>query len=511
MLKHIFLIVLFVVLADCSFATAALTPECNVALETCKADCAQKKIYDRERGGIVTRTDFVSQCQNACLDAADWCVKQDSTTSCTTFAYHCQSECPWSIVDEMQQRIQHTDSFRRCEESCSVGAAACEPYRKSLPPRKRSKDFDQCPEAQTACYADCVLEIKDNKQDFSIIDTDYPDTCAKACAQAVQDCGVLDDAESCDTYETSCEADCPSSVTAMGQAKSDPMVKQWCRNSCAKGRAYCRQVLNLPVDRTTAPAPAAPAVKQAEPAPAQETKATTSKPSIFNIFNKPASNSSAAKPAEAKPSAQPTQHNIDHCANAEAYCKEDCRKNKIINVMNGMWPERYSNEGETDFWAQCEDACSKGKPECLQTGGFKNACQKECPRAYHDKTGNTYAQNDGQNRCQWSCAIGQEAYEGKQDRDICQMAYDSCEDDCGEMSETSGSGDSFYKTCEAACKSGETQCPNALFYTYCKTFYDTCAGNCPESSSDDDGGSLCQQACGDGAKKCQDRADVRYD
>ncbi len=477
----------------------ANTPDCNVALETCKDDCTKRPIYDRERGGNVTRTDFVSLCQNACQEAAQWCLKQDSTMSCTTFSYHCESQCPWSVVEYTHQRLQHTDSFRQCESSCSAGATACEPFRKSLPPRKRTGEFDVCPEAQTACYADCVQQMKDLRQDFSIADTNYPDKCAEACAQGVNDCQLLDEAESCDTYEVSCWGSCPSTIAdPSGASKSDPQIKQWCRNSCSAGRAYCRSLQNLPFDRNTAPAlPTAPA------ATPQEKSSSETKPAASVPGN--------TKPTTAPPAAiKPTPENISSCAKAEDYCKDDCRKNKIIVVMNGMWPQRYSNEAETDFWGQCEAACSRAKPGCLEGKGFKTPCQNECPRAYHDKTGNTYPNNDGQNRCGWSCTIGQDAYEGHENENVCQFGYDECEAVCADESDLQG-GDDFYKTCEAACKAGENECPNALPLMYCDNFYNTCINGCPESSSDTDAGASCKDACGSGAHKCKERSDVSYE
>lgn len=475
-------------------ATAAMTPDCNVAFETCKADCARRPIYDRERGGNVTHTDFVGQCQNACQDAAQWCLKQDAVNSCATFGYHCQSQCPWSVVDEDHRRLNHTDSFLQCENSCTAGATACEPFRKSLPPRKATGDFDVCPEAQTACYANCPQQMKDLKKDFSIADTNYPDQCAQACSQGVTDCQSVDGAESCEVYELSCWQSCPSSLDASGQSVDDPQIVQWCRNSCSVGRAYCRSLLNLPFDRNTAPA-LKPVVKPAAtPAPIPQSPAP----------QKP------AKPAAISPAVKPTEYNLSHCAEAEQYCKDDCLKNKIILVMknNGFFPmpERYSNEAETDFWGQCEAACSRAKPACLAGSGFKAPCQKECPKGYHDKSGNTYAENDGQNRCQWSCAIGQDAYEGKADLNICERGYMICKEDCEDMTDLEG--ESFYNACEATCKAGETSCANAWPGDYCNNFYNACTDKCPQSQMENQD---CTQACGDGAHECDERMNVRYD
>jgi hypothetical protein len=477
----------------------ANTPDCNVALETCKADCAQRKIYDRESQNSVTRTDFLSQCNNACQEGAGWCLKQDAVTSCQTFAYHCESQCPWSVVDYNHQRLNHTDSFRQCENSCVAGAQACEPYRKSLPSRKRTGDFDQCPEAQTACYADCIVQMQDLKQNFSIIDTDYPDNCAKACAQGVQDCQVLDDAASCDTYETSCQADCPTSVTAYGQPKSDPMVQQWCRNSCVTGRAYCRSLLNLPVDRTTAPAlkAAAPA-----PAPAQETKAPASKPSIFNIFNKPASNPSADK------SSAVHHNNTDICNDAESHCKQDCRKNQVLIVMQGgFWPQRYSTQ-ETDFFNQCEAACSAAKPTCMAVKGesdpvckaFKNTCRTNCPQVFHDQNGNQLGNSDGENRCWWACTIGTDWCNGRGEWNACEHAAEACSQYCRFRADQRGS-EEFFQTCDRACDDGEESCEG---YNDCDSFQGGCEADCGDDTP-------CQQACTEGTTNCQSRAGLSYE
>lgn len=486
------------VFIDIHYALAN-TPDCNVAFETCKTNCTQHQIYDRERGGNVTRTDFISLCQSSCQEGFQWCLRQDSTMSCKTFAYHCQSQCPWSIDDYTQEKILHSDSFRQCEASCSAGAAACEPFRKSLPPRQRSGVFDVCPEAQTACYTDCVLEIKDMKKDFSIADTNYPDKCAEACAQGISQCRASSGAAACDAYEQPCAKFCPSSIESSGVSKSDPQVQQWCRNSCAVGRAYCRSLQNLALDRTTAAAVSLPPVASSTPVVPPK---TPGKSLLSNLISK-------MQPTKAT-NDKSNQFNITHCANAEQYCKEDCRKNKIILVMEGMWPQRYSNQAETDFWQQCEDACTRAKSACLTGQGFKVPCQKECPRAYHDKTGNTYPQNDAQNRCEWSCTIGQDAYNGNENKNICELGYDDCEGQCDDSSDMQG-GDAFYQTCTEACKAGEAQCPNALIGNYCQDFYQSCTDKCPQSFSDDDAGADCRMACGVGAKKCQERADIRYD
>lgn len=484
---------------------AQMTPDCNVALETCKADCAKRQIYDREYKESATRTDFLSQCQSACQDASQWCLKQDSTTSCMTFAYHCQSQCPWSVLDYDHQRMNHTDSFRQCENSCNAGAQACEPFRKSLPPRKRTGDFDVCQEAQAACYADCIVEVKDLKQDFSIIDTDYPDKCAEACGKAVTQCQTSKAEKSCDTYETSCQSLCPSSVSVLNAgSKSDPMVQQWCRNSCAVGRAYCRSLLNLPIDRRTAPALVANPPAATPTALAAAPKPPDQKPSIFDIFKKP-TNPPATKPPVAN------VNNAEICEKAESSCKADCRKNKIINVMSGGFipiPQRYSTQG-TDFWNQCEAACSAAKPTCLSMKGdantvcnaYKNICRKNCPQLFHDQNGNQLGNNDGENRCQWSCTIGSDWCNNRGEWSICEFAAERCEQFCRFRADQKGS-EEFYQACDDSCGDAEEACEDNNFD--CEAFKGQCNADCKDDSA-------CDEACTDGTQDCESRSGLSYE
>ena len=134
-------------------------------------------------------------------------------------------------------------------DSCAGGWVVCYNFVKTMTPRKRTKEVDPCTEAQMNCYPGCGLTTYDEALGFALADSDYPDTCAKACAQGVPACQEQTGADKCNSFEEQCIATCPEALRYNGFVNYKIPVQKWCEKNCIEARDTCREILHLPFDR----------------------------------------------------------------------------------------------------------------------------------------------------------------------------------------------------------------------------------------------------------------------
>ena len=214
------------------------TTDCESAAAACKAQCGTAAIYSHDGEGYLKQSDFKGRCERSCAAGLASCATQDSKRGCNTFVFHCVGTCPWTVIDTYADVTQRgTDSFQQCGKACSAGRASCQATRDTLPARKRTGTFDACEEAQGACYAHCMP----GEAGY----TDFPDQCAKACAQGVSPCKTAPaTVKKCDEYFFQCGDACPDvSRDTVGNIGTETREGRKCLDACYAGGDHCRDML----------------------------------------------------------------------------------------------------------------------------------------------------------------------------------------------------------------------------------------------------------------------------
>lgn len=208
--------------------------DCETAASACRANCKSAPIYDTDRGDYLKQSDFAKRCERSCAQGLNACGQQDTKNACTTFFYHCTSSCPWKVIDtNLDLTIHNSDSFAQCGGACRSGQKSCDGVSAKLPPRKRTKDFDACEEAQGACYTTC-MSSPDNDESF-------PDECAKACFDGVKVCKAASVAKKCGSFDKDCGIEC----LGLGGIESEHDLARFgkCSDSCKAGTKNCESIL----------------------------------------------------------------------------------------------------------------------------------------------------------------------------------------------------------------------------------------------------------------------------
>ena len=225
--------------------------DCDKAIEVCDERCAEKQIYDYGRDGYLKQSDFVKRCQDACFAGLKPCLKQDSENNCSTYNYHCTSNCPWSVIDtDSDLPVRYSDSFKQCANACSGGSLECRSFNKNLPPRKRAGELNGCAQAQVACYSNCGTDNpRDQNSGAEVKDSNYPYICAAACVQGISACKALTESDAqCEEFFDKCFPDCSDSITnGNGSKLTNTDGHLLCVEACRAGRMFCRDIFHLPV------------------------------------------------------------------------------------------------------------------------------------------------------------------------------------------------------------------------------------------------------------------------
>lgn len=102
---------------------------CNGAFDQCVAECRSVAFLldnESEKFVPITKTDFVEQCQDACLQGLFSCeyVEEDK---CFAFSQACDRFCP-SLVrfSDTGKLLTRTEAKFKCADACIAGAAPCE-------------------------------------------------------------------------------------------------------------------------------------------------------------------------------------------------------------------------------------------------------------------------------------------------------------------------------------------------------------------------------------------------
>jgi hypothetical protein len=229
------------VLCSQSFGQAV---ECENAGTSCMTQCDQLRVQgdDGTHYGKY-ETDFKKKCEESCSNGIHNCQLQDSENGCDTFYYHCVEACPWKVVKTYSDlSVGDTNSFSQCVTACTEGQKSCQAAGQTSP-RKRTGPFDECVEAQEACYADCGVTVPMDTDYMSVTHSDYASKCAKACFTGVAPCQKTGTSEKCQKYFEQCDMACPESITDEdGNEVSSDDIDMLCHDSCEKGKDNCDKI-----------------------------------------------------------------------------------------------------------------------------------------------------------------------------------------------------------------------------------------------------------------------------
>ena len=228
--------VAIVVLAfSCAQPAYGQAPECQKALDSCKAQCAvDHKDFVSSLG---PRSNYQGQCEYACTQGLTPCQEQDSANACETFFTRCVSECPWKVRELYTgTEYENSDPFQPCGKACATGDRAC----KATPSgnRTRTGSFDACVDGQAACYAFCMAQ-EDSASSF-------PDDCARACHDGVEPCQEATvDRYRCGRFFANCLDSCPDIGIDedFGEPYAESREGQKCGDSCKEGERFCDRIL----------------------------------------------------------------------------------------------------------------------------------------------------------------------------------------------------------------------------------------------------------------------------